>query len=296
MKLKTVLATALAALLVTGASGCASPAPTPAVDVVTTTNVWADITQTIGGENLTVQAILTNPNQDPHSYEASARDELLVSKAKLVIAACNSSDAFIKQLVKTETNLLCLDTRADSTANPHIWYNLGLTYGAAQDIRTALAKIKPSDEANYTANFETFSAGLKKLGDSIANPGTVISEAIKNRTFTAVESVANDLFFEMGLTDVTPESVQQAGLNETDLSPVELRDLQKATAKAGLFSYNSSQLSAQSKTMLAWLKSDDKLPYSVGFSEQLPEGLDYLPWMQYNVNSAYSALTGIVID
>ena len=289
-----VVANCAALLLL--ASGCSQTSKFQTVDVLTTTNVWADITKSIAGTNFSVEPILTNTNQDPHSYEATVLDQLKVSKAKLIIAACNESDAFIKQLVKTETNLLCLASDFDPKANPHIWYQPDSVLAASQKILASLRKLKPAAEVQLVSNFENFNQARNSFNASLANPGSEIASKLTNKSFTAVEPVANYLLTQMGLQDLTPESVKQAGLNETDLSPSEIAELKVATEKAGMFAYNSSQPSLQSSLIQKWLKADPKRPLAVGFSEQLPKGVHYIDWMKQNRNAVWGALTKMTID
>ena len=101
---RTFLTAALAGfgLLLTG---CGSPAAsTPSADaggriaVVTSTNVYGDIVEAIGGDKVNVAAIISRPSQDPHSYEANAQDRLTVSKAKLVVENGGGYDDFIHTL------------------------------------------------------------------------------------------------------------------------------------------------------------------------------------------------------
>lgn len=288
--------TALVAVTLCSSALTACAPATASVDIVTTTNVWADITQTIAGDNFTVQAIISSPNQDPHSYEASPRDQLLISKAKLVIAACNETDSFIKQLVKTETNLLCLDTRTEAGANPHIWYDLGRTLNSVQSIKQALVDLAPNREPALTENFQTFVAELKEVSEYATDPAQITPEQTAKKTFTAIEPVANELFLYMGFKDQTPASVIQAGLNETDLSPSQLEELKRATAQAGIFAYNQSQASVQSDQIETWLAEQQNPARAVGFSEQLPAGLHYLEWMHANAGAVFAALSPSTVN
>lgn len=42
----------------------------------------------IGGGKVQVTSIISDPDQDPHSYEANTRNQLALSKARVVISAC----------------------------------------------------------------------------------------------------------------------------------------------------------------------------------------------------------------
>ncbi|WP_143860801.1 metal ABC transporter solute-binding protein, Zn/Mn family, partial [Nocardia cerradoensis] len=42
--------------------------------VVASTSVYADIAEQVAGDNATVEAVISDPAADPHSYEASPAD------------------------------------------------------------------------------------------------------------------------------------------------------------------------------------------------------------------------------
>jgi zinc/manganese transport system substrate-binding protein len=109
-------------------SGCVAPSPTDAnggtqspsvtatdtqppsgvISVVASTSVWASIVEFVGGDAVEVTAIISDPNRDPHSYEASARDQLAVNEAELVVMNGGGYDDFMIQLVQAapETKLV----------------------------------------------------------------------------------------------------------------------------------------------------------------------------------------------
>ena len=58
-------------LLILGLAGAAQAEPIP---VVAGENFYGDIAEQVGGSDVAVSSILTNPDQDPHLFEAKARD------------------------------------------------------------------------------------------------------------------------------------------------------------------------------------------------------------------------------
>ncbi|MDQ1513509.1 MAG: zinc/manganese transport system substrate-binding protein, partial [Microbacteriaceae bacterium] len=90
----------LAAAAVLALSGCAA---TPGADaasggpvrVVTSTDVWADIVRQVGGPGVTVTPIITDPGRDPHDYESDVRDQLEVSRARIVVENGGGYDDFL---------------------------------------------------------------------------------------------------------------------------------------------------------------------------------------------------------
>ncbi|PCE16135.1 metal ABC transporter substrate-binding protein [Microbacterium sp. SZ1] len=102
---KPVVALALASVAALTLAGC-STAPAAGeggddgITVVASTNVYGSLAAQIGGDRIEVDSIITSATQDPHSYEASARDRLTVQKADLVIENGGGYDAFIDTLLQ----------------------------------------------------------------------------------------------------------------------------------------------------------------------------------------------------
>lgn len=86
-------------------AGCApSDTADGELSIVASTDVYGDIAAAIAGDRATVTSIISGPAQDPHSYEATARDQLALSRADLVIENGGGFDPFI------DTMLASLDT------------------------------------------------------------------------------------------------------------------------------------------------------------------------------------------
>nr|WP_201470675.1 zinc ABC transporter substrate-binding protein [Microbacterium hydrocarbonoxydans] len=102
---KPVLALAFVSAAALALAGCSS-APAAGegddstIQVVASTNVYGSLAAQIGGDRVDVESIITSASQDPHSYEASARDRLTVKDADLVIENGGGYDAFIETLLQ----------------------------------------------------------------------------------------------------------------------------------------------------------------------------------------------------
>ncbi|MFL4474868.1 metal ABC transporter solute-binding protein, Zn/Mn family [Paeniglutamicibacter sp. MACA_103] len=82
------------------ASGQESAAEQGRLQVVTSTTVYADLVSRIGGDLVEASPVINSVSQDPHSYEATSRDKLALSKAQLVVANGGGYDAFMDVLAK----------------------------------------------------------------------------------------------------------------------------------------------------------------------------------------------------
>jgi zinc/manganese transport system substrate-binding protein len=101
-----VSGSAALALALTGCAASSSEADAAegTIAVVASTNVYGDIAGQIGGDLVTVTSLIDSAAQDPHSYEASAQDQLALSKAALVIENGGGYDPFIDSLLSASEN------------------------------------------------------------------------------------------------------------------------------------------------------------------------------------------------
>ncbi|GHD81586.1 zinc/manganese transport system substrate-binding protein [Salinibacterium amurskyense] len=98
---RTLTAGAVLAVSALTLAGCSTSEPAEedgTLSVVASTIVYGNIAATLGGDAVTVTSLIDNPAQDPHSYEASARDQLAVSEADLVIINGGGYDPFAEAL------------------------------------------------------------------------------------------------------------------------------------------------------------------------------------------------------
>lgn len=94
-----VSALALVAGCGSGQGGDAGQGDSGALQVVTSTDVYADIVSTIGGDLVEVTPIIDDPTIDPHSYEATAQDQLVLSRADAVVINGGGYDEFVEMML-----------------------------------------------------------------------------------------------------------------------------------------------------------------------------------------------------
>ncbi|WP_210604835.1 metal ABC transporter solute-binding protein, Zn/Mn family [Brevibacterium oceani] len=83
-----------------GSAASGSDSGSGDLKVVTSTNVYADIVSQVAGDFAEVTPIIDDPNQDPHSYEATTQDRLKLSKADLVVENGGGYDAFMTTMLE----------------------------------------------------------------------------------------------------------------------------------------------------------------------------------------------------
>ncbi len=316
MRIKTLgLVTATALVL----SGCAATGSAPEVSepteapftglqVVSSTNVWGDIAQSIGGDRVQVVSIIESFSQDPHSYEASARDQLAVNDADLVIANGGGYDSFMDTLADAadQDNIVYAylpDDLAEEDAkakeeddhdhdhdhaagNEHVWYDFHVVEDFASRLAAALSSLDPEYSADYSNNLAEFLAEIEILEGQVA----VASESFTGNNVISSEPVADYLLAELLLDNITPSGFSEAIEEERDVSPKDLLEMQELLKSKAvqLFVVNPQTGSVQIDALLK-LAEENQIPV-VELSELLPPNTGYFEWMESNIAQLEAAL------
>src|SRR5690242_18444767 len=123
-------------MLLAGCSGASlrSRATDGVVRVVAAENVWGNIAAQIGGGRVRVTSLISDPNEDPHLFQPTARDAAAVSRADVVIVNGMGYDDFASRLLDTGGRRGRTVVRAKTFkrgGNPHLWYDLGVVDAVA---------------------------------------------------------------------------------------------------------------------------------------------------------------------
>nr|WP_193570994.1 zinc ABC transporter substrate-binding protein [Diaminobutyricibacter tongyongensis] len=277
-----------------GASGTGATA-SGTIPVVASTNVYGDIAATIGGDAVAVTALITNPAQDPHSFEASAQNQLALSKAAIIIENGGGYDDFMGTMMKaahtkaTVLNVVDISGKkpdANGDLNEHVWYDLPTVAKFADTYATQLGKADPSKAATFTANAAAFTAKLTALQSreaalktKYAGEGVAITEPVPLYMLDAI-----------GLVDKTPPAFSHAIEQGTDVSPAVLKstvDLFRGGA-VKLLAYNAQTSGPETDKVITAAKSAN-VPV-VPVTETLPPGKDFIGWMSGNLDAIAAAL------
>ena len=91
----------LAVLAALSAAGCGATATgdSGAVRIVAAENFWGSIAAQLGGDKASVQSIISNPAEDPHSYEPTAQDARTLATAQLAIVNGVGYDPWAPKLI-----------------------------------------------------------------------------------------------------------------------------------------------------------------------------------------------------
>jgi len=293
------LAVSLAlALALAGCSASASP-PKDAglIHVVASTNVYGDIARQIGGDRVSVTSIISNPSQDPHSYEADAQVQLSLSKADVVIQNGGGYDNFVDSLLNGANNkkvvLLNVSTisgydqrPATGEFNEHLWYDLPTVKKVVSQLVSTFTTEKPLGAGTFEANASRFTEALGKLQATEAT----LKSSSAGEGVAVTEPVPLYMLVSIGLVNKTPGKFSEAIEAGTDVSPVILRQTLAlfSDREVKLLAYNDQTSSPETKRVLAAAQKAGVAVVPV--RETLPAGKDYLEWMTDTLASLARAL------
>jgi len=300
LRRRGILAAALvviAGLLATAcsASSASTDAPGGQVTAVGAENQYANVIGQIGGKYVRVTAIESNPNTDPHSFEASPSVAQEVAAAQLVVQNGIGYDTYMNKIeaaapsstrkVIVVQQLLHLP---DSTPNPHLWYSPGTMPVVARAIAKGLSGIQPAHGAYFAANLRRFDASLQPWLQALARfkaayPGTPVA---------VTEPVGDYLLQAAGAKILTPYTFQADVMNGVDPSPqdVSLEDGLFSGHRVKAFLYNQQVTDSLTASFLS-LAHQDGIPV-VGVYETMPTpGYDYQSWMLAETRALQQAVT-----
>jgi zinc/manganese transport system substrate-binding protein len=257
-------------------------------------NEYANVISQVGGKYVQVSAIMSNPNTDPHEFEASPAVAREVSAAQLVVQNGIGYDTFMSTIESAAPSggrevidvqqLLGLP---DSTPNPHLWYEPGAMPKVADTIAADLAAISPAHAAYFKANAKSFVASLDAWNSAIA----AFRKAYAGTPVATTEPVADYMLEAAGADNLTPWTFQADVMNGVDPSPQVLAS-QKALFtghKVKVFLYNQQVTDPLTESLIT-LADTNHIPV-VGVYETMPvPGYDYQTWMLTEVQDLTEAV------
>jgi len=296
--------TAASTLLLLSACGSdddsASAAPADdGVSVVASTNVYGDIVSAVGGDGVQVTSIIDDPSADPHSYEANTRTQLAVSEADLIVENGGGYDDFVDTMVSASDsaapviNAVELSGReaeaeaAGEELNEHVWYDLETVEAVAGEVASQLAEIDPDNADTYESNAADFTEQLQALigSEEEARAST------EGAGVAITEPVPGYLLDALGAENRTPEEFSEAIEEGGDVAPAVLQETLDlfSGGQVQALVYNEQTTGAETERVLAAAEAAGVAVVPV--TETLPEGADYVSWMQGNIDAVAAALS-----
>jgi zinc/manganese transport system substrate-binding protein len=262
-----------------GGTATAQTASTGVVPVVAAENFYGDVVRQLGGDHVQVTSILSNPDEDPHLFEASPKTARALQNAALVVYNGADYDPWMDKLLsaskgKGRTTIVAAQlTGRKSGDNPHLWYDP--------------ATMPTVAKADYDARLATFLASVKSIDDKVA----ALKSQFKGVPVTATEPVFGYMSDAIGL-DMRNTRFQLAAMNDTEPSATDIAAFEKdlRERRVHVLIYNSQATEALTKRMLK-VAHDSHVP-SISVTETLPAGKTFQTWMTSQLDALSVALQG----
>lgn len=319
------------ALVLAGCSSNASgnDAGDGAIKVTASTNVYGSLVEQIGGDRVDVTTIIDSVTQDPHSYEATARDRLAVQGAELVIENGGGYDAFIDTLLDgSDAHVFTAaefshdypgnegheghgDEDAEEDAHDHAEdehdhegeegheghdHIEGFNEHVWFDPHTMIHVVEGlADELGEIDpdGADDFTAAADEivadLEDAESELETIKTEADGAGVFMT-EPLPGYIAAAAGLTDLTPEGFAEAVEEGSDVAPATLLDALDVIASGDVeVLLTNAQTGGAETDRVEQAAKDAGVPV-VAFSELLEDGSSYSEWMHDAIQSLADAL------
>ncbi len=250
------------------------------IDIVAAENFYGDVAQQIGGPDVRVTSILSNPDQDPHLFEASPSVGRAISAARIVVYSGIDYDPWMDKLLGAarsqgrRTIVVASLAAHKSGDNPHVWYDTETMLAYAAVLTEALAAENPAAAPGFRARLAKFQASMQPIEAEIgllrgrlAGASATATEPIFGYMFDAIGMRSRNQSFQLSVMNNTEPSAADVAAFETDLRSRQVK----------LLVYNS-QASDPIAARMQQIAKAAGVPI-IGATETEPPGKTYQAWM-----------------
>lgn len=287
-------------LVTSGTSAPAAPATSAnsgkVLKVVAAENFWGSLVSQIGGSHVSVTTIVTDPNADPHDYEATADDARAVSDADYVVVNGVGYDAWADKLISAGGNpdrkVLKVGALVGKKEgdNPHLWYDPAYVNAATQQMEQDLIALDPTHADDYRANYAQLQQALSGYQNTLSS----IKQTYAGTKVAATEDIFVYLTDASGLDLVSPPAFIEAVAdgNDPPASTVATFQDQLKSGQVKVLLYNLQTVTPLT-TSLKTLAQQKNIPI-VGMTETAsPPDAKFQDWMGAQVSALQSALQAV---
>jgi len=290
----------IAAVVVAGAVGLAvytSAAPSKpnssVIQVVAAENFWGSLIAQMGGTHVSVTSIVTDPNADPHEYEANASDARAIADAQLVIENGEGYDSWCSQLVGSSDTPGQVVLNVQNTlgvasgGNPHFWYNPNYVNITVHQMYSDLVSISPANTQYFQQQYATLNVSLGQLYGEAAS----IRAHFAGTEVASTESIFVYLANFTNLDLVSPPAFMDAVAEGNDppaQSVVEFQQ-QLESGNVSVLVYNAQTVTPLTSSMKSIAQSHNVTVIAVTETIQ-PPNVSFQLWMESEYLDLYNAL------
>lgn len=256
----------------TNADSAGSASEDGALNVVTSTQVWADVATAVSPD-ANVEAIISGGSADPHSFEPSAIDMAKIAEADIIIVGGGGYDSWLYDSLEANDSRVvhamdlsehdhsehAANAHESEVDNEHVWYSTDAVSEVASDFAAKVVELN----ADATVTPEAVAAKMDELHAEIA--------AIPAVKIAQTEPIADHIISGSQLIESTPAGYRATTLSEGEATASDVAAFQEIIRTHGIdvLIYNPQSASPVA-TSLKELAEENNIPV-VEISET-PEG------------------------
>lgn len=193
------------------------------IKVAVTFNAMKEFTQAVGQDKVEISTMIPD-GIEPHDFEPKAQDLIGLSTAKVFVYSGLGMEAWVDDAIKAANNpnLIAVEASKGSEAirntepgeieehgedDPHIWLSLKGAEIEVRNIKDALAKADPSNEAYYEKNCNDYISEL----ESLYNEYNQKFRSVEKKSFVTGHAAFAYLCRDFGLEQNSVEDVFAEG-------------------------------------------------------------------------------------
>lgn len=175
-----IILSVVALLSLTSAGFIRSAAQSETIPVVATTGMVADLVRLVGGERVTVAALM-GPGVDPHLYRATASDIQTLQRANIIFYSGLNLEAKLAEILdrlssrlptyavagSLPTDLLLGEPQYPDQFDPHVWFDVSLWAQAIDVVEKGLSGYDAAHTADYKARADELRTRLAALDEYV---------------------------------------------------------------------------------------------------------------------------------
>jgi len=283
------------------------------LQVVATFYPMYEFSRQVGGDLADVTGLIP-AGAEPHDWEPSAKDMVLIGKADVFVynglvetwadkalssaanakrVAVQASDGITLQEGVAEeeedeghADAGTADSNGGKALDPHVWLDPVLAQKEVENIAGAFAKADPAHKSDYEANADAYIAKLQKLDEEFREG----LKDVKRKDFVTQHAAFGYLAKEYGLTQIPI-----AGLSpEQEPSPEQMAEVVKQANEQDIHTIFFETLVdpkvAQTIASEVGAKTDVLNPLEGLTDGDKKQGLDYIGIMENNLAALQKAL------
>jgi zinc/manganese transport system substrate-binding protein len=277
------------------------------IQVVAGENFWGSLVSQLGGNLTNVLSIVSDPNADPHEYEANASDAAAITHANFVIINGVGYDDWAIQLIgaadspgQEVLNVGTLNgvfvTGGIVTGNPHQWYNPLYVNHTLLAMYSDLVALQPASKSIFQQNFANINSstggGAQGVSiDQLYARANQIRDDFAGTVVLSTESIFVYLANYTGLDLIAPQAFMEAIAegNDPPASSVALFECQIETGHVKVLVYNIQTVTPITSTVEGLAAVNNVTVTYVSETIQPPD-TSFQDWMYGEYNSLINAL------